>query len=263
MLGLPLAAISLYRPRSYNGLVNETFPQIRIGHSALFRTLEGLGRGLSHSVEPIELVFPAREDEYLPLLAQLDDIAECASRYVPRILSVHAPPLPMEADEFPETALHLARLAEKVGACSVTFHPSKCRRGDGLEALQTAAVDNIRRAQDRTPVALTVETLGHRRCLLNEDEIVHFGLPMVLDTTHVGWNESARILRSYGPDIRTIHLSERTEEAMHQRIGQASFDFITLLVDSGWAGNMVLEYWPWRWHCYAEDVPRVRSLLTF
>ena len=86
---------------------------------------------------------------------------------------------------------------------------------------------------------------------------------MVLDTTHCGWEVSERILRHYGPNIRTIHLSERTHEALHQRVGQASFEFVALLVESGWAGNLVLEYWPWRWNCYAEDVPRVRKLLSF
>ena len=251
--------ISLCCSTIYNVTVDDILPQIRIGHSALFRTTEGLRAWLSRSHEPLELVFPAREDEYLPLLGQLDDIAECAAGYVPGILSLHAPPLVMEADGFVTDALALARLAERIGAGSVTLHPSKCRRGDGLSALQRTAVENIRRAQGETLVTLAVETLGHRRCLLNEDEIAASGLPMVLDTTHVGWDRSIRILGGYGRSIRTIHLSERTDESHHQPIGKASFDFVSLLSRTGWTGSLILEYWPWRWRSYAQDVPRLRS----
>ncbi len=242
--------------------MDETLLRIRIGHSALFKTIDGLRAWLSRSNEPLELVFPAREDEYRPLLAQMDDIAECALGYSPGILSIHASPLPMEDDDFPSSALAFARLAERVGAGSVTLHPSKCRRGEDLETLQTTALENLRAAQDRTPVTLAVETLGHRRCLLAEDEIAAFDLPMVLDTTHVGWDASARIVDSYMHGIRTIHLSERTSDAHHQPIGQASFDFVAMLSEGGWTGNLILEYWPWRWRRYEEDVPRLRQALA-
>lgn len=242
----------------YNGVVNE---QIRIGHSALFRTLDGLRARLTHTSEPTELVFPAREEEYQPLLGQLDEIAGCLSHHQPGILSIHAPPLRLESDSFVDDALGLARLAERVGASSVTFHPTKCRRLNGWEQTQAAALDNLRRARDRTPVALAVETLGHGRCLLLDDEIATLGLPMVLDTTHVGHERSIEMLHRHFDSIRTIHLSERTEHAMHQRIGPACLGFVGLLLDTGWAGSLVLEYWPWRWACYAEDIARIRELM--
>lgn len=255
-------AISPRRRCRYNRKVDQKLSRIRIGHSALFRKIEGLHSWLSRSNEPLELVFPAREDEYLPLMERLEDIATCAEGYSPGILSIHAPPLTMESEDFCDAALSIARLAERVRARSVTFHPSKCRREDGLSTYQKIAVDNIRRAQDATPVTLAVETLGHRRCLLNEDEIAALGLPMVLDTTHVGWDRSNKILRGYASAITTIHLSERTAEAQHQPVGEASFEFVSMLRRSGWTGNLVLEYWPWRWRCYADDVPRLRKILA-
>ena len=258
---LSRTAISPRTRSRYNGVVHERPPRIQIGHSALFRTPEGLSNRLAHSSEPVELVFPAREDEYLPLLNQLDEIAERALLHDPGVLSIHAPPLRMDSGEFPETALSLARLAETLGARSVTFHPTKCRRIDGFEAVRAASVANIRRAQERTAVALSVETLGHRRCILDEDDISRFGLPMVLDTTHVGWEASARILREYHPHIRMIHLSERTADAHHQRIGQSSFDFVAKLVETGWSGSVILEYWPWRWRCYPEDVATLAHIV--
>lgn len=230
-----------------------------MGHSALFRSIEGLRALLARSHEPLELDFPAREDELEGLLSRIDEITAILGAYRGVILSVHAHPVEMDSEEFMEQALELARVAESAGAGSITFHPSKSMKKEERDRRRPAAVDNLRKVQTMTPVTLAVETLGHSKCIFDPEEIMQYGLPMVLDTTHVGWKASYRLLESYSKQIVTIHLSERTEHAQHQPITEQSLAFIDHLLDTGWEGNLVLEYWPWRWGLYSGDVERIEK----
>lgn len=232
---------------------------IRVGHSALFRSIDGLRALLGKSHEPLELDFPAREDELQNLLSRIDDITAILRNYSGTILSIHAHPVEMDSDEFIGQALELARVAEAAGAESITFHPSKSMKKEERDRRRPGAVENIRAAQVRTPITLAVETLGHSKCLFNPDEIMEHNLPMVLDTTHVGWKASYRILESYNSRIVTIHLSERTEHTQHQPITEQSLVFIDRLLQTGWQGNLILEYWPWRWGLYSKDVERIEK----
>lgn len=235
---------------------------IRVGHSALFWSLGKLRERLAHCNCPVELDFPAREECWPSLLERADEITDCVCASGAKVLSVHAPPVKMDGDGFVETALQLARLADSLGASSVTFHPSKCGKAEDRESRQARAVANIRSAQARTKIALAVETLAHNRCLLSGDEIVEHGLPMVLDTTHVGWEKSGRLLARYADRIVTIHLSERTPEAHHQPVTERALEFVDHLRAAGWLGNVILEYWPWRWQLYDRDVALIRKRLA-
>lgn len=239
---------------------SESIP-LHIGHSALFRSLDGLKSRLSHCSDPIELVFPARRDENMALFACIDSISAAVIESGVRVMSVHAPPLEMAFPGFLDDAAVLARLAESVGASAVTLHPSRWLNGDGRDNRQSDALENLRKAQNETPVTLAVETLAHSKCLFTDEEIAGFELPMVLDTTHIGWDRSRMLARRCRDRIVTVHLSEHTESADHQRIGQASLEFVDFLMGIGWTGNIVLEYWPWRWKCYGEDILKIKDRL--
>lgn len=225
----------------------------------MFRSADGLRARLEKSSAPLEIDFPAREDELKRILSQIDEVIDAlqSSRYP--ILSIHAHPVEMDSEEFIGQALELARIAEAAGAGSITFHPSKSMRKEERDRRRPRAVENIRAAQEKTPVTLAVETLGHSKCLFDPEEIMEYALPMVLDTTHAGWKASYRLLESYSPRIVTIHLSERTEQSQHQPITEQSLEFVDHLLDIGWKGNLILEYWPWRWGLYARDVEKIEE----
>jgi len=239
--------------------MNRSTAGIQVGHSALFRSIDGLRNRLTHTSDPVELVFPAREEEYSPLLRMTDEIIATVTELKATVLSIHSPPVRMADDDFSEVAAVLAGLAASIGATSITLHPSKCMNSHERVNLQLSALKNLRLARDQTTVTLAVETLAHRKCLFTEDEIIDFSLPMVLDTTHLGWAVSYDVFERYSDSIVTIHLSERTEHSQHQRIGDGSMSFVDHIVSTGWKGSIILEYWPWRWKCYAEDTAKVRE----
>ena len=235
---------------------------LRTGHSALFRNINGLRNRLESSSSPLELVFPNRPDEQTALISRLEDISACVRQRNRQVLSIHAPRVEMDSDDFPGRALEFARLAEMLGAQSVTFHPSKCMEPEFRLGRQAAALGNLSQAQDQTDVKLSVETLAHKKCLFYPEEIVRFDLPMVLDTSHVGWHASYDLISRHTGRIVTVHLSECVDGVQHQRITERSLEFIDYLVEIGWSGNVVLEYWPWRWEYYAGDVAVVNKRLA-
>lgn len=232
---------------------------IFVGHSALIKTVDGLRSRLMHASSPIELVFPNRCEEETPPLDRIDEIAKCISETCTQVLSIHAPALEMDCDEFIDQALRLARLAEMTHAASVTLHPSKCFNAEVRPGRQTAALRNLKLAQAQTDIILALETLGHGKCLHTCPEIMESGAPMVLDTTHIGWEASYNVLSRYADKIVTIHLSERTEESQHLPVEKKSLDFVEHLCGIGWRGNIILEYWPWRSGYYTGDIEKVKE----
>jgi len=208
---------------------------------------------------PIELALPPRLEDFLQSRDRLIDIKRHIDAFSIPVLSVHAPHGHLVDESFRNWAMGVIGFAESLGSEIVVFHPEKQKK-ELRRNEQAAALLNIKYAQDRTKVAIAVETFWGEDRVLTPDEIMENHLPMVLDTSLVPKPEIIWIIESYRTHLVNIHLSavmgEWGRAAHHFRpVENDAFclDLLDRLYELGWKGVVPLEYLPWLSEKSKED----------
>jgi len=151
-------------------------------------------------------------------------------------------------------------LAERLGAETVTVHPNRSKKP--RQEHQQTARRHLAEVQRRTTVILSVETFEGKGRIFTIQEIIDFGLPMTLDTSHIREDKQIiKIIESYRHNIPVVHLSARNEREQHLPVDRFCLDVVRYLVRLGWAGNIVLEYLPDYHDQLRPDIEKVRRVV--
>jgi len=174
----------------------------------------------------------------------LEDIAAKIKSYQTEVLSIHAVQAPIANNEFRVWGKEIAEFAKTLRAKVITVHPENMNK---TEFKQDQAAKNIRflnRLYNEN-VIFSVETFTGNRRVFTPDETVGFGLPMTLDIAHVTDNQKIwELLKSYNRNIVNIHLSAKGKDRHHLPIDGFCKEVVAYLTESGWEGNVILEYLP-------------------
>ena len=163
---------------------------------------------------PVELALPYRVRDFLPIADRIPEVKEFIIRSGIQVLSIHAAQGNLAADDHIRWARPAIRLANELGARSVTFHPSqmKTQRTDA----QIRVKRHLKALQRESTAIVALETFGGRRRVFRPEEIITAGLPMILDTAHLHDDRQIlSIIRRYHQNIPTIHLSARGKQDHH------------------------------------------------
>lgn len=213
---------------------------------------------------PIELALPYRVNDYLEQRAKMPELERFIKDNKIIVHSVHATQGHLTDKNFMDWAGETVKLAEKVGASVVVFHPES-KAMDMRLNYQVIALQSIKRLQRECAVIIAIETFGNKKRVLTPEEIIEKKLPMVLDTSHLYKDRIIQVIEKYHKGIVNVHLSavapdpehpERPgEETQHQPIGRDSFCFhvVERLQQLGWDGIVTLEYMPWHHSKLIED----------
>ena len=211
---------------------------------------------------PVELALPYRVLDFLPIVDRMEEITGFIRDRGIRVLSVHAPQGNLAHEDCALWAVPAMSLADRLGASSVTFHPS-LSRGTGRLAGQALARQHLGELQEGAKTLAGIETFGGKRRLFHPEEIMEAGLPMVLDTVHLHDDERVlRLIRDYHRGIPTVHLLARGEKEHHLPIDAFCLEVVSMLDDLSWDGSLVLEYIPWHHYRTATDLELLGRFLA-
>ncbi len=209
---------------------------------------------------PIELALPSELDEFLEGKDRLDDVAGQVKSFQVPVYSVHAPDGHLADGTFLDWAGTVAQLAEAVNAGIMVLRPEPLHSGQAGD--HRAALDNILRLQDRTPVTIAIQTFWDTARVLTPDAIMRHQIPMVLDTSRLPKPEILWAVETYHTHIVNVHLSAVTRDRglkgivrQHQPIDRDGFcmDLLDRLQELGWSHVVTLEYMPWLLDKVMED----------
>ncbi len=209
---------------------------------------------------PIELALPPELDEFLKGKDRLGEVAEQVRTYQVPVHSVHAPDGHLTDATFLDWAGRVVQLAEAVGAGIMVLHPEPLP--PGRKADEKAVIENILHLQDRTRVAIAMETFWDTERVLTPDAIMQNQIPMVLDTSRLPKSEITWAVETYHTHIVNIHLSAVIRDRglkgiarQHQPIERDGFcmDVLDRLQELGWYNIVTLEYMPWLHDKVLED----------
>ena len=215
---------------------------MRLGARVSFDRLDEMEERLSGVDFPIELALPFRVVEFLPIAGRMAEVQECVLRFGVKVLSIHATQGDLSREDCREWARPAMRLADDLGAASVTFHPS---RGKNRINLQHSMIGSLKALQREFRAIAAVETFTDKQRLLLPEEIVALSLPMVLDTSYI--HDDARVfdlLERHHEKIIAVHLSSRGQGKQHQPIDDFCLCVAKWLMAVNWSGFIILEYMP-------------------
>ena len=210
---------------------------------------------------PVELALPYRVHEFLPIAGRMAEVLDFIRGKGIQVQSIHAAQGNLAADDCFAWAQPALWLADELGARCVTFHPSQTNRDQRLNA-QTLAKRHLRQLQRDHQAVAAIETFGGSRRIFHPEEIVQFGLPMVLDTAHLHEDERIlKLIKDYHRSIPTVHLSARGDGEHHLPVDAFCLDVVALLSDLDWGGGVILEYLPWHHYRVRDDLAILRRFL--
>lgn len=196
---------------------------------------------------PIELALAYRLDDFLAGMDRLDALAEHINDKAIAVSTVHATQGRLSDVRFMSWALPTMKFAEKIGIPVVVFHPEAVRKLDKPN-LQVMALNNLKALQRLTSVTVAVETFGNSKRIITPEEMIEFGVPMVLDTSHLFQQRIFAVIEAYSRGIVAVHLSELRGEGKeslpHLPVETYGFAVLERLKERGWDGPVTLEYLP-------------------
>jgi len=234
---------------------------IRVGGRVGFNKIEEIHERFRDVDFPIELALPWRYELWKQVEPKFDEMLECLDSLDFEVLSVHATQGWISKDTFLSWGPKTCQLADRFGGRAITVHPNRAKKP--RETHQDMTRRNIKKVQRETSVTVSVETFGGKKRVLTPQEIMDFGLPMTLDTSHI--REDKRIIdiiESYWQNIPVIHLSARNAREQHLPIDRFCLDVVEYLLQLGWTGNIVLEYLPQYRERLRPDIKKVRDVLA-
>ena len=234
---------------------------MRLGARVSFDRMEELEPHLQGVDFPVELALPYRVHEFLPVAGRMAKVRDFIKSRGIEVLSLHAAQGRLARDDCFAWAQPAMWLADELGARSVTLHPSQTRRDQRVNA-QLLAKQHLCQLQRNHQAVAAIETFGGSRRIFHPEEIVQFGLPMVLDTAHLHEDERVlELIRTYHHSIPTVHLSARGDGEHHLPIDAFCLEVVTLLSELSWDGGLILEYLPWHHYRVRDDLSILRRFL--
>lgn len=217
---------------------------LKFGVRQSFENIEQIEERLSRLNTPIELALPYYWDIYNPIRPYLKVIAEKVKSFSIEILSIHAVQAPLTNEEFKIWGKEIADFAKLLNVGIITLHPNNTNKN---QINQKRALQNLRYFSQlyEGKIIFSIETFTGKRRVFDPDEIVKFNLPMTLDAAHIEDNEKIwHLVKNYKENIVNVHLSSKGNERHHLPIDDFCKDIVGYLKESGWSGNIVLEYLP-------------------
>ena len=225
---------------------------------------------------PIGLAMPHQYGWWQEAARRMGEMLECLDSLDLTVATVHAVQAPISDRGFPVWGRQTVRIAQHVGARTITVHPNRARNSRGNH--QFAALQSLRGLQRETNVAISVETFGGKDRVFRPEDIISRGLPMTLDIAHLADNERImRIVDAHWRNIPVVHLSARgsnywgrqpdaplSDEGRcehHLPVDPFCIGVVRKLVGLGWSGAIVLEYLPWYHYRLRGDVKLVNEAL--
>ena len=233
---------------------------IQVGGRVGFNEVQEIPERFRDVDFPVELALPWRYELWETAQAQFDHMLESLGSLSLNVISVHATQGWISKDSFLEWGLKTCHLAGRLDAETVTVHPNRSKKP--REGHQQAALRHLAEVQRQTTVILSVETFEGKGRIFTIREVMDFGLPMTLDTSHIREDKQIiEIIESYRRNIPVVHLSARNELKQHLPVDRFCLDLVQYLVRLGWAGNIVLEYLPDFHDQLRADVEKVRRIV--
>ncbi len=238
-------------------MVSSITVSARVGFQAIHQIDERL-KGVSF---PIELALPSRYEWWKEAAISLDGMIERLKSKNIVYSTIHATHAKINNDDFLAWGRQTIKIAEAVGAKTITVHPNRVSKKNKID-FQEIARNNLRRLKHNTFVSVAIETFtGHDR-IFRPDEIIDANLPMTLDTSHIHDNDMImRIIDDYWMSIPVVHLSARNSTGQHLPIDMFCIKVVRNLANLGWEGTIVLEYLPWHHYRLSQDVKLIEQAL--
>jgi sugar phosphate isomerase/epimerase len=197
---------------------------------------------------PLEVALPWRLGDFLE---QMDDLPRLEHYLIENgihVASLHATQGKLTDDAFISWALPTVKLARKVGARIVVFHPNNAAKTEKFN-LQLVALSNLKRLQRESGgVVVAIETFAHAKRVLTPEEVVTLKLPLVVDVSHLEPARTMTLIETYHRGIVGIHLSEvrwhdvYQKEHTHMPAGPICEKVLEKLRETKWRGVITLEY---------------------
>jgi len=215
---------------------------IKFGIRQSFDKIEQIEDRYANIDVPVEAALPYYWDIYEPVRPHLGEIAKKIKSYGTEVLSVHAVQAPITDERFKAWGKEIAEFAKVLGAKTITLHPNNVAKD---KTIQDEALKNLEYFLGlyKDDVVFCIETFEGKRRVLTPDEITSFNLPMTMDTSHI--RDDAKVwslIKDYKERILNVHLSAREGTNQHLPIDGFCKDVVRYLIDSKWAGNVILEY---------------------
>jgi len=215
---------------------------IKFGIRKSFDKIEQIEERYLNLSVPVEVGLPYYWDIYEPVRGHLKDIAEKIKSYGIEVLSVHAVQAPITDERFRTWGKEIADFARDLGVKTITLHPNNINRKDEM---QKEALKNLEYFAGlySSDVVFCIETFEGKRRGFTPDKTTMFNLPMTLDISHIRDNEKIwSLLKSYKENILNVNLSAREGSRQHLPIDNFCKEVVNYLIESKWAGNVILEY---------------------
>ncbi len=215
---------------------------------------------------PIELALPHDMQEFWSIIGRLDELKGYVRDKKIVVNSVHAPHGRLSANAFLSWALPVMRFSFRINAQFSVFHPenhvAKTRKPD----FQATAISYIKTVQTKTPVPVAIETFTSDSRLFTPKELVHYDLPMVLDTSHMTEQYALELIKQYSGSIVDVRLSEDRLDLKFDKASQPvpaegfGISILEALKDRNWNGSVTLEYLPDNDDRLMSDRERLESM---
>ena len=212
-----------------------------VGHTAVFDKRHTLESMLTHE-DVVELNIRTKMSK---VIDNLENIMQTVKNNEGRINSVH-PPAPgnLSIEDYLEQAFGIA---DAVSANHVVLHTPKVHDQVDRMRRQQELLATVRKVEETHEARAAYETFRSRIRLLTTDDIINYGLPMVLDTSHMTADETEELVSTYAHSMPVVHLSQRQETGprqatLHLPIDSFCIELVQYLDDNDWEGAIVLEY---------------------
>lgn len=232
---------------------------LRLGFDSFeeLQTIARVGQGRVELALPYQMGFfnrtlRGRAQEAIELLRRNPNL---------KIATLHAVQAPISHEDFLLWGETVLQIADSLGAETVTFHPNKLKPDIPKEEAQKRALAIIQELQSRHRAVIAVETFTGRSRLFRAEDLVKYGIPIVLDVAHESNEGSVNLIKYHSGLIRTIHLSAKGEKVHHLPADRFCLDVLEQAMMAGWRGNVVLEYLPNYFELMPVDLQRLENFL--
>ncbi|MCS7193215.1 MAG: sugar phosphate isomerase/epimerase [Candidatus Kryptonium sp.] len=234
---------------------------MKFGIRQSFDTFDQFEERFRKTRVPIELALPYQMGNYNRIRNRLPELANLLREWGTKVLSVHAPQGKLTDPDFPKWAMEVGWFAALIGVKEITLHPSRCPNEAERLMWQEEIVHILKQLQAVCEVTFALETFEGKKRLFTPYDIIHYGLPMVLDVAHIhNHSDVMSIIEQYHASIVTVHLSAKGEEKHHLPIDEECLEVVEKLQEYRWEGNIILEYLPEYHNRLEEDLNLLREM---
>ena len=233
--------------------------KVTVAARVSFASVDHLNERLAGVDFPVELALPHRYEWWQEAAGRMDEMLACLDSLKLSVATIHATQASISDSHFLQWGQETIRVADRVGARSVTVHPNRARNSRADH--QFAATGHLRQLQRHSTAVFCVETFGGKDRVFRPEELVDVKLPMTLDVAHIGDNKRILgLIDKHWRSIPVVHLSARASNCWSRRpdvplsaegrsehhlpLDPFCIQVVRKLAGLGWSGTIVLEYLP-------------------